>query len=98
MENLSLRPMVDMLKQQVDEHRFIDVGANIEQDLPVNETELLVVLSMLKDEGYQVHFLRIQNMGTGETAFLRVLVGPDTTHRETWDNRENIRLADFTQQ
>lgn len=93
-----LKPMADALKQQVDEYGFIDVGENIERDLPVSETELLVALSMLKEEGYQVHFLKTQNLATGEEAFLRVLVGPDTTHRDTWDNRKNIRLADFTQQ
>jgi hypothetical protein len=98
MANPTLRPMADALKEQVDKHGFIDVGDNVEKDLPISETELLVVLDMLKKDGYQVHFLKTQNLGTGEEAFLRVLVAPGVAYRDTWNNRENIRLADFTQQ
>jgi biotin operon repressor len=96
--NLSLRPMADALKQQVDEHGFIDVGDNIEQDLPISKRELYLALAMLKEEGYQVHILRARHLASSEKATMRVLVGPDVTQKDTWINREKIRLADFTQQ
>jgi hypothetical protein len=91
-----LGPMADALKQQVDEHGFIDVGTNVVKDLPVSETEFNVALSMLKSKGYQVHFMRIEQLPTGETAQFKVLVGPNVTREETFINRKNIRLADFT--
>lgn len=96
--NLSLRPMADALKQQVDEHGFIDVGDNIEQDLPISKRELYLALAMLKEEGYQVHILRVRRLASGEKVTIRVLVGPDISQKDTWLNREKIRLADFTQQ
>lgn len=96
MTDPGLGPMADALKQQVDEHGFIDVEANVVKDLPVSETEFNVALSMLKSEGYQVHIMRIEQLPTGDTAHLKVLVGPNVTRRETFFNRENIRLADFT--
>lgn len=98
MTDPGLGPMVDALKQQVDEHGFIDVGENVEKNLPVSKTEFKVALSMLKNEGYQIHFLRLEHVPTGETAHLKVLVGPNVTRKETFLNRKNIRLADFTQQ
>lgn len=92
-----LRPMADALKEQVDEHGFIDVGDNIEKDLPVSRTELNVALTMLKDEGYQVHTMRAQHMDSAKMGHFKVLVGPDVTPEDVWHNREKIRLADFTQ-
>lgn len=97
MTDPGLGPMTDALKHQVDEHGFIDVGANVVKNLPVSETEFNVALSMLKDEGYQVHVLRLEQLPTGETAHFKVLVGPNVTRRETFLNRKNIRLADFTE-
>lgn len=98
MNKPELMPLVEALKQQVDEHGFIDVGEAVEKDLPVSRTELNVALTILKEDGYQVHFLKTLKMATREEARLRVLVGPDVTRTDTWNNRENIRLADFTQQ
>jgi hypothetical protein len=98
MTDPDLGPMAEALKQQVDEHGFIDVGENVEKDLPVSKTEFNVALTMLKDEGYQVHILRAQHLETGQTQYMKVLVGPDVSQEDTWTNREKIRLADFTQQ
>lgn len=93
-----LNPMVDALKQQVDEHGFIDVGANVEKDLPVSKTEFNVALTVLKNEGYQVHPVRVRQLKTGEMATCKVLVAPGVTQKDTYFNREKIHLADFTQQ
>lgn len=98
MNDPTLGPMVGALKQQVDEHGFIDVGENVEKNLPVSKTEFKVALSMLKNEGYQIHFMRLEHLPTSETALFKVLVGPNVTRKETFLNREKIRLADFTQQ
>jgi biotin operon repressor len=97
-DSLSLQPLVDALQQQVDEHGFIDVGKNIEKDLPVSRSELNVGLAMLKERGYQVHTIKMKQLFTDEEANYKILVRPGTTFEDTWNNRTNVRLADFTQQ
>lgn len=98
-ETPGLGPMVDALKQQVDEHGFIDVGALVERNLPVSSSEFDVTLAMLEEEGYLVHILRFGHVDDiDEKTIIRVLVGPGVTQEDIYLNREKIRLADFTQQ
>jgi DNA-binding CsgD family transcriptional regulator len=97
-----LQQTADMLKRQVDEKKFIDVGANVEKDLPlglnpesrigISPDKFNTALSMLKEEGYQVHPLMIRQVGTGELTRYKVLVGPGVTKKDVYANRENIRL------
>lgn len=89
--------IVDSLKRQVDEKKFIDVGRNVVEDLPVSETVFRAALAVLKDEGYQVHYLRVRQLGNDKKVAHKVLVGPDVTQKDTYINRKNIHLADFTQ-
>lgn len=97
-----LQQTADMLKRQVDEKKFIDVGAFVEKDLPIgNNPESRIgissdkfntALSMLKEEGYSVHPLMLRQVGTGELTRYKVLVGPGVTKKDVYANRENIRL------
>jgi hypothetical protein len=59
-----LQSTADMLKRQVEEKGFIDVGSNVEKDLPIGEPgarigispdKFKTALSILKEEGYNVH-------------------------------------------
>lgn len=93
-----LDPMVDALREQVNQHGFIDVGANIEKNLPVSSGEFDTVLAMLEEEGYRVHTLRLQRMDNDEKAIIRVLVASDVTQEDVYHNLENVHLANFTQQ
>lgn len=97
-----LQQTADMLKRQVEEKKFIDVGAFVEKDLPIGSNpesrigispdKFKTALSMLREEGYSVHPLMIRQVGTGEMTRMRVLVGPGVTKRDVYANRENIRL------
>jgi hypothetical protein len=60
-----LEQTANMLKKEVEEKGFLDVGAHVERDLPIGdnpETNIGIskdkfntAISMLKEEGYQVH-------------------------------------------
>lgn len=88
-----IQQVADKLKQQVDEKKFIDVGA---KDLPVSQHRINGALVILAKEGYQVHFMKIEQVATGQKALYKVLTGPDVTQKDVFTNRENIVLADFT--
>ncbi len=96
-----LQSTAEMLKRQVEEKTYLDVGAQVQRNLPIGdnpETRIGISkdkfdtsLSMLKEEGYNVHTLRIQQVGTGEYTKYRVLVKPDVTQKEVFLNRDKIR-------
>src|SRR4051794_10895939 len=98
-----LQSTADMLKRQVEEKGFVDVGANVERDLPIgmgdnpalrqniSADKFKTALSMLKEEGYSVHDVYIKQVGTGEMTRYKVLVKPGVTRQEAFANRDNIR-------
>jgi hypothetical protein len=98
---LVLQQTADMLKRQVKEKEFVDVGAFVEKDLPINgnpETKIGIspdkfktALAMLKEEGYPVHPVYIKQVGTGEITRYRVLCNPGVTRKEAFANRHKIR-------
>ena len=70
-----LQSTADMLRRQVEEKEFVDVGAHVEKDLPIegpgsrigiSSDKFKTALSILKEEGYSVHPVHIQQAGTGE--------------------------------
>lgn len=96
-----LKSTAEMLKRQVEEKGFLDVGANVERDLPIGDNpetrvgishdKFHTAVAMLKEEGYQVHPLRIKQVGTGEFTTFRVLVKPGVTQKDVFLNRDSIR-------
>jgi len=88
-----LKSTADMLKRQVDEKGFIDVGANVERDLPlglegepgarigISADKFKTALSMLREEGYEVHDLYMPQVGTGEITRYKILAKPGTTRK-----------------
>jgi len=96
-----LQQTADMLKRQVEEKGFLDVGANVEKNLPltgdpataigISPDKFKTALSMLKEEGYNVHTVPVPQAGTGERTNYLVLTKPGVTQKEAFLNRSNIR-------
>lgn len=81
----------EMLKRQVDEKRFIDVGSGVENHLKLSKEKLGVAVEMLKEQGYQVHKVKVPQIGTGLDTERKVLGAPDTTQREVWEDPSKIK-------
>jgi len=101
LEKLDLaQSTVEMLKRQVAEKEFVDVGAQVQRNLPIGDGPGIGIskdkfetsLAMLKEEGYNVHPVRIRQVGTGEFTKFRVLVKPGVTQKDVFLNKEKIRL------
>jgi hypothetical protein len=96
-----LQSTADMLKRQVEEKEFLDVGANVERDLPIGDNPATRIgissdkfktsLAILEEEGYNVHRVPVKQVGTGETTNYLVLTKPGVTQKEAWQNRDKIR-------
>lgn len=86
-----------MLKNQVDEKKFVDVGRGVETHVGVSRTKLDNALAILKEEGYTVHTVPIPQIGTGLDTKTKVLALPGTTQRDAFLNRFKIEsIQEYT--
>jgi DNA-binding CsgD family transcriptional regulator len=76
-----------MLKEQVDQKRFVDVGAGVEQYIGVSATRLNTALAELKEQGYKIHQVNVPQVGMpGKFTVMKVLGAPDTEWKEVVKN------------
>lgn len=93
--------IADMLRRQVDEKDWVDIGVQVERSLPLGDNpgaligvpkdKFQTAVRILRNEGYQVHPVPIKQLGTGETTNAKILAKPGTTQKQAWENRNNIR-------
>lgn len=84
----------DILRSNVDEKKYIDVGKGVENHLGVSKDKLNTALEMLSQEGYQVINVQVDQLGTGpgKKTTVRVLCPPGTTYQELKEHKDEIRL------
>ncbi|MCX7817560.1 MAG: hypothetical protein N2317_08665 [Syntrophales bacterium] len=82
----------NMLKESVDKKGYIDIGAGVEKHIGVSRTKLKTSIAMLQEEGYTVHYIPVEQLGTGKNTTIMVLVKPDTTYSEVYKNKDKIRM------
>lgn len=73
----------NMLKESVDQKRFIDVGAGVENHVGVSRTKLNTAIAALQEQGYKVHRVNVEQVGLpGQFTIVKVLGAPDTQWSE----------------
>lgn len=82
--------VADLLKKHVEEKDIIDIGPGVEYDLGTKSTRLKTAVAMLKEEGYEVHYIRVEQMGTGKKTTVTVLTKPGITSKYIYDNMDKI--------
>lgn len=88
----STKNTAEILKKEVEKKKYIDVGVGVEARMRVSRTKLKTAIEMLKNEGYTVHYLKVEQLGTGKNTSLMVLAAPNTEYKEVYKNRDNIGL------
>lgn len=82
----------EVLKKQISEKSFIDIGAGIEHYMGISSTKLRAAVQMLVDEGYTKHYIQVKQAGTGKMTSIKVLAPPDASYSEVYKNRFDIKL------
>ena len=85
-----LRVTADILKKNVDEHTYVDVGKGTENHMGISDTQLKTALAILKTEGYRVGFTNVQQVGTGLNTSLKVLVPEGVSNSDIFHNKDKI--------
>lgn len=71
-----------MLKREVEAKQFIDIGAGVENHLGLSKEKLAAAVALLKEEGYTVHTVQVDQAGTSNKTNVKVLGPPGTTYRD----------------
>lgn len=90
-ENIS-----QVLKNAVADKKYIDVGYGVEAHLGISQVKLKTALRALQDEGYEVKYLTVRQVGTGKDTTLKILAPPGTTASEISKNRDQISMVTDT--
>lgn len=80
-----------MLKGQVADKKYIDIGTGVENQLGISQTKLATAVAVLQEEGYKVHYLKVTQLGTGKQTTLKVLSAPNVPYSEVSANRAHIK-------
>lgn len=81
----------NMLKAQVKSKGLIDIGVGVERQIGVSQTKLGTAVARLREEGYEVHTVKIEQLGTGKLTEIKVLAPPGTSQKQVWQRRAEIR-------
>ena len=84
--------IADVLKNAVNEKKYIDVGPGTELYLGISRQKLSTVIRKLKDEGYDVRKIKVKQLGTGKDTTVSVLVKDDVPWAEVVKNKDQIQL------
>jgi DNA-binding CsgD family transcriptional regulator len=86
-----LKATSDMLKHQIDEKHYIDIGSGVEQHLGISNSKLKIAVAKLQEDGYTVHYIPVEQLGTGKNTTVKVLAAPKTPYAEVYRNRDQIK-------
>lgn len=85
-----LTATADILKSQVAEKSYLDVGSGTELHMGISQTQLNAALTKLKMEGYRVDKIKVEQLGTGKETVIKVLSPPGTEFGDISRNRNEI--------
>lgn len=89
----------NMLKDQVAEKGYIDIGVGTEHHIGIARPRLLTAVKKLEsEEGYTTHYVQVEQLGTGKKTTIMVLAPPNTPYSEVFKNQQNIKtVATYTE-
>jgi DNA-binding CsgD family transcriptional regulator len=88
----AVQTTANMLKDQLTQKKYLDIGVGVENQLGITNDRLKTAVAMLKEEGYTVHNIKVEQLGTGKFTTRKVLAPPNTTLSEVQKNRSEIQL------
>jgi hypothetical protein len=86
-----------MLADQVAKKNYIDIGAGVEYHVGVSRTKFNTAVAILQEQGYKVHYVKVEQLGTGKQTTIKVLSKPDVPYSEVFRNRDQIQqITDYS--
>lgn len=86
-----LQATADMLKQQIEDGGYLDVGSGTELYLGISDTQLKTALAVLKNDGYEVINVQVDQIGTQNKTLIKVLAKEGTEYRDVVTDIDSIK-------
>lgn len=84
----------DVLKKNVDDKGYIDIGSGVEIDMNVSATRLKNAVTMLTDQGYVTHEVKVPQVSNpGKYTTVKVLAPPGTEWSDVIHNPDKIHTV-----
>jgi hypothetical protein len=87
----------DMLKRQLDEKKFIDIGSGNEYYLNISQNKLNTSVAILREQGYVVETAKVRQPGTGKDTNVKVLAHPGSTWGDIQKAANEGRVKSITE-
>lgn len=94
-----LKTTSNLLRDKVDSQGYIDVGPGVELHMGVTRTKLDTAIAQLREEGYEVHKVQVDQVGAGSNnkTTIKVIAPPGTTYKELAANKDKItQIASYS--
>lgn len=82
-----------VLRDEVEKKKYLDVGSGVEHHMKVSQSRLAIAIAKLREEGYTLHYVKVEQLGTGQQTTMKVLAKPGTTYSEVFKNRGQIKTV-----
>ncbi len=88
--------VADVLKEQLKDKPYLNTTKGANLYLGISETKLKNALANLKEEGYSVNEVDIEQLGVAGTQYtkLRILSPPGTSRKDAYEHRFDIQPVD----
>lgn len=87
-----------MLRDEVAKKKHLDIGAGTENYLGISQTRLNTSVAILKEEGYRVDKVNVQQLGTGKFTKVKVLSAPGTEYKDIVKDTSVIKsIANYSE-
>lgn len=86
-----LTTTANMLRDEVNKGGYIDIGKGVATTHGISNEKLGSAVAILKDEGYVVHPVQVDQAGTKNKTTVLVLAPPGTTYSDVKNNMNSIR-------
>lgn len=87
--------LANVLKEQVDDKKYLDIGVGVERQLGVSGVRLDTAVAMLQEQGYKKHYIKVEQAGNpGKYTSIQVLTKDDIPWSEVNANRDQIMSPD----
>jgi hypothetical protein len=91
----SLNTIADILAKNVEKQQFVDVGLGVELHMGISKEKLANAVAILKEKGYSVEKVKIDQLGTGHQTEFKILAPPGFTQKDIWLQRDKIKQIDM---
>jgi hypothetical protein len=98
-KNDQLMNIANMLKREVADKKYIQVGVGVSNSIGVTDDKLKIAVAVLVKEGYAVHKVQVPQLGTsvGNKSTLKVLCPPGTKYADVKTHTNEIRnIKEYT--